>query len=50
MGICRVHGQEDDLGIIGGGRVMKNLILLLMFFSAPVMAVEPITGAFGQVA
>ena len=30
---------------------MKRLIpiLLLMFFSAPVMAVEPITGAFGQV-
>ena len=26
---------------------MKKLILLLIFFSAPVMAVEPITGAFG---
>jgi hypothetical protein len=26
---------------------MKKLILLLMLFSTPVMAVEPITGAFG---
>ena len=26
---------------------MKKLLLLLMLFSAPVLAVEPITGAFG---